>query len=262
MHLICRSRPPGLPLNISFILPVCCSLTKVTDLSVHILIDETANDPFVLVPAINAIGTFLSTLHQKQKQAHAVSHCLTLSLSGSWEPHSRVWKALGDLTTLSKLSIHADESQWEACGISMQRLSALAPLGSGLQFLDVLTGRLHAQQDYSFLGSLTALTGAVLGTTAAPAGASTAGTVLRYIVNLAAQFDASFPWLCIKARVHHPWLHQCMPAHDTANAVRFTPQLAEHHIVPASALAFVHVHRTTAALDRAGAWGSTMLSGG
>lgn len=143
-----------------------CRLQALTQLQLD-LGDTVANDPGAMAAALGALVPW--ELRQQQHQQHSstssaqqerYSYGLRLVVEGPWQGHKEVWQALARLTQLSSLKVHAGIDG--PSGVRLADLSALAPLSSCLQFLQLRVGALQGSgQDCSFVSSLTRLTGAL-----------------------------------------------------------------------------------------------------
>jgi hypothetical protein len=129
-----------------------CRMTQLQEIQLKIRHDSIAENQYVMCLDLHQLQRFMQAL---QRQRPGAADTLTLSTSFSWDMHSRVWQALGQLPQLRSLYIRTDRH--DLSRIRMQHLSGLEPLCSSLQSLVIRTGRLQADQNYSAIGRLTNL---------------------------------------------------------------------------------------------------------
>jgi hypothetical protein len=93
---------------------------------------------------------------------HTALRTLYITVRQGWADNSTAWSALGMMTQLTALTVDIKEQLQTA--VTLQHLSALLPLGSCLQSLEIKTANAASaevqqrQQQYGFLQGLTCLT--------------------------------------------------------------------------------------------------------
>jgi hypothetical protein len=129
-----------------------CRMTQLQEIKLKLRHHSVADNPYVMCLALQQLRSFMTAL---QQQRHNAADTLTLRTSYAWNMPSRVWQALGQLPQLRALYIHTAKK--DTSRITMRHLSGLEPLCSSSQCLEIRTGRLQGNQNYSAVGRLTNL---------------------------------------------------------------------------------------------------------
>jgi hypothetical protein len=127
-------------------------MTQLQEIKLKIKNDDIADNQYVICLALQQLRSFMTAL---QQQRHNAADTLTLRTTCAWDVPSRIWQALGQLPQLRALYICTDRQDMSL--INMRHLSGLEPLSSSLQCLEIRTGCLQEDQNYSAVGRLTNL---------------------------------------------------------------------------------------------------------